>query len=463
MLRPLDLVIPCYRNAALAGDLCRSLAAVRDELAENACAVVAVNDSPEDPALAEVLAGAGFEQIVNPQNLGFVASANAGLRLALERGHDAILLNSDTSVFPGAIAEMRRVAALDPMIGFVNPRSNNAAFCSLPQDSDFASMPPAESHRIFLRLASYLPEYQYVPTAVGFCMLIKLEVLREFGLLDECYGRGYNEENDLVMRANRCGYRAVLANRAFVYHVGEASFGPSGAKRHLERANSELLGRRYPEYLLGVVRYGESARFHAEMMLPALLPDREGRLDLVFDFSSFGPYHTGTFTAGIQVLKHAAREWDKRFRVHVMVADEVRRFHRLDRIPGIFCLTPQATPRPFAVALRFAQPFEVEHMARLSRMAVVNVYAMLDPIALDCLYLDRQGLEILWGDVFRFADGVVYISDFVRDQFHLRLQRRPGLREMVCYLSLDLRDYVPRRRPAGSRGFHPGDRERFRP
>ena len=127
-------------------------------------------------------------------------------------------------MFPGAIAEMQRVAGLDPMIGFVSPRSNNATICSFPPAAGIPNLPPEQSHAVFLQLSGYLPEFHYVPVAVGFCLFIKFLILDEFGLLDEIYGRGYNEENDLIMRANRCGYRAALANHAFVYHFGEASF-----------------------------------------------------------------------------------------------------------------------------------------------------------------------------------------------------------------------------------------------
>ena len=35
---------------------------------------------------------------------------------------------------------------------------------------------------------------------------------------------GYNEKNDYIMRANRRGYSSVLANHAFVAHLGKASF-----------------------------------------------------------------------------------------------------------------------------------------------------------------------------------------------------------------------------------------------
>ena len=95
-MRPLDIVIPFYRNAALATDLCRSLEDVRRELSENCCSILAVNDSPDDPALAAVLAAlpkrlaphVPVELLVNERNLGFVNSrswkASAPLRAAYD-------------------------------------------------------------------------------------------------------------------------------------------------------------------------------------------------------------------------------------------------------------------------------------------------------------------------------------------------------------------------------------------
>ena len=56
-----------------------------------------------------------------------------------------------------------------------------------------------------------------------------------------------------------------------------------------------LHGQRYPEYAGGLAKYFESPHYQAEQMLAGLLPDSQGRLDVLFDFSSVGAYHNGTF------------------------------------------------------------------------------------------------------------------------------------------------------------------------
>jgi GT2 family glycosyltransferase len=447
--RGVDLIIPFYRNAGLVTPLFRSLLENRDELRELSCTVVAINDSPDDTELEPTLGTAvvALSQAVparlirNERNIGFVRSVNMAARQSIAARHDVLLLNSDTVVFPGALREMRKVAACDPFIGFVSPRSNNATVCSFPPQQEFRDIEPEESYAIFRQLCGYLPQYHLVPTAVGFCLLIKLEVLEEFGIFDESYGQGYNEENELIMRANRCGYRAALANHAFVYHVGESSFSISASPKHIqEEKNAALLKRRYPEYAPSINKYFDGVHCQAERLVAGMLPDPGGRLDLVFDFSSVGLYHNGTFEACKEILFRATKTW-RQFNLYVMASDEAIRFHRLDELERVFFVSP-ATQRKFAMAFRFGQPFDYEQLFRMSRIAPLNVYGMLDPIAYDCLYLDNVNLDTIWDAVFAHSDGIIYISDFVEEQFRRRFRRREGLQELVAYLSLDYRDYT---------------------
>ena len=258
------------------------------------------------------------------------------------------------------------------------------------------------------------------------------------------------------MRANRCGYRVVLANRAWVYHSGGPSFPRNGQKRsnHDDKC-TQLLERRYPEYRPSVRRYLNSERYEAEQVLAGLAPGRDRRLDLLFDFSSMGPQHNGTSSLSKEILARAPGRWNH-FNLYVMVSEEARRFHDLDQFDGVG-FVPLDVQRKFAIGLRPVQPFALEQVARLSRLAAVNVYAMLDPIMFDCQYLNSgnpDDLETLWAAVFSHADGVIYISDFASDLFHRRFQRRQGLRELVAYPSLDVEDYKNRYSQGPLKGEH---------
>jgi GT2 family glycosyltransferase len=303
------VAVPFYRNERLVAPVIGSLICCAADLASIGAEIVFYNDSPDYPALSEALhailpqAEAAFPCRIetNPQNLGFVRTMNRAVAEAVARHADLLMLNSDTEIELGALPEMVRVAALDHMTGFVNPRSNNATIATLP----LAAPPPdrAAARTAYRALARMLPAVSHVPTAVGFCMLIRWIVLAEFGGFDEIYGQGYNEENDLVMRAGRCGFRAVLANHAFVWHEGEESFSGSAVARDVwEPANRAILDARYPEYGPYTASHYDAPETIAERLLAALLPGADGRVDLAFDFSSFRAAHNGTYRAGRQLL-----------------------------------------------------------------------------------------------------------------------------------------------------------------
>jgi len=453
--RPVLIAALFYKHPELARQLGAALLRCADELRAIDGEVLLVNDSPDDPelaaALAEVTAEIGdaftWRILNNPRNLGFVESCNLAVAEAVDRGLDLLLLNSDTVVVPGAFREMVRVSRLDPMIGFVNPRSNNATLATLPYQERFRDVPPAEAEAGWRELAHLMPELSYVPTAVGFCLLIRWNILAEFGGFDEIYGRGYNEENDLIMRAGRRGYRAVLANHAFVWHQGSTSFGRSPEALALETRNRSILLARYPEYVRLIEDYFDSAEQRAEMLLGALLPGPDGRIDVALDFSTFPAAHNGTSIAGEQLLAAASELWSDRYRLFVLASPEVYDFHDYGRYGAPRC-DPHG-PEVFAAVFRVGQPFDWSTLERLIMKAATIGVFMLDTISMDCAELTSQTLSRYWSFVLEHVDLLAVTSELTGAQIERRLPIGPDVKRTRSLHSLDIADYkLPTEGPA---------------
>ena len=222
----LVIVVPFYKREDLVTSLFGSLLACAAELREIGALMVCINDSPDYPLLDETISrwfgNIEKEEIdtiyfCNSENRGFVYSSNIGIWIADRLNAHCLLLNSDTIVTAGSITEMLSVLERDEKFGLVNPRTNNATIAT------YGGKPsnPEDGYAAFSGSHKLLPEYQIVPVAVGFCLLIRAEIIIFFGYLDSVYGVGYNEENDFIMRANRRGYSSVLANHAYVAHSGK--------------------------------------------------------------------------------------------------------------------------------------------------------------------------------------------------------------------------------------------------
>ncbi|MBK8066899.1 MAG: glycosyltransferase family 2 protein [Rhodanobacteraceae bacterium] len=247
MAQPVAIIIPVYNAAAL---LQRCLAALDRCTDPQQARVLVIDDASPDPAIAPLLDAWAAASPLRPRvqrnkvNLGFVGTVNRGF--GATRG-DALLLNADTEVTPGWLDRMSTALASDPRIATVTPFSNNAEICSWPEFCRATPVPPDPERvaRAFTRAPP--PVYPDLPTAVGFCMLIRRAALDALGDFDQAtFGRGYGEENDFCLRAAGHGWRNVLADDCYVVHAGGGSFAPLGLKPGGD--NLARLLARYPRY-----------------------------------------------------------------------------------------------------------------------------------------------------------------------------------------------------------------------
>lgn len=214
--------------------------------------VMVVDDATPDPLLARALDDRAAQGSImlrrHAANGGYPAAVNTALADA--RGMDVVLLNSDTLVAPGWLEELRRVAYARADTGTVSPLSNDASILTWPDPArprPLAGGVEAVRHLMAAALRANGGRDVDIPTAHGFCMLIRHDCLRQTGAFrPELFGRGYGEENDFSMRARLAGWRHRAAPGVFVGHVGSVSFGWRRAA--LQQRNLWVLNRLFPGY-----------------------------------------------------------------------------------------------------------------------------------------------------------------------------------------------------------------------
>jgi GT2 family glycosyltransferase/glycosyltransferase involved in cell wall biosynthesis len=439
--KAIDIIVPVYKSVHLTTRCLNSLADQIQEIASSNPRLIVINDSPGEPDVLRMLeAFANRHSYVtvleNERNLGFVKSVNKGLEIACKAGRDVILVNADTETYPDTLKNLVDAAYSDPQIGFASPRSNNASFCSLPHFYGGVVANQAEAYKRWQVLSRTMPPFHFVPTAVGFYLYIKNEVIANFGFLDTEFGVGYEEENDLILRANKAGYRAVLVNNSFAYHAGSASFNllDMNLRAH-QGANLQKMANRHPEYLPLVRRYEASAHFRAETLLSQVLPAASGRVKIVFDLSAVGPHFNGTNEMSVAIIDSFYERHASTFEIDVICSQDAFEFHKLDRHEGLRRHDADLqTLERFAVGVQLGQPFSVHAISVLEDLAVVNIFGMLDTIAEDCGYLSiTHRLEVLWGHIARHANGLFFNSRFSEGSV---LARYPDAKQLSKYARL---------------------------
>jgi GT2 family glycosyltransferase len=223
----------------------------------NDCGPNADHIETEILALVSQTAGVSYER--NSRNLGFGETCNRAVFELDKSENDILLLNSDARLTEGAFDEMISVLYLDEKHGVVFPRSNNAAIATvplklLPLDEERATLDESESWAAYSLAKDELPRYAVTPVAVGFCFLVRRQLIDNYGFFDPIYSPGYSEENDFCLRVNKFGYSSIMANQAFVFHEGSRSF-PDADRIALKRRNEELMLTRYSFYRDAVAHY----------------------------------------------------------------------------------------------------------------------------------------------------------------------------------------------------------------
>ncbi|MEB3166806.1 MAG: glycosyltransferase [Cyanobacteriota bacterium] len=275
--RRILVVIPVYQDEAKTR---ACIASLYQRALPPGVRVIVVNDCSPDPVLAQFLQAAsqeyGFELIINASNLGFTGSVNlANSRRSSDE--DLLLVNADTLLPIGLIPRLAAYLDRDDRVATVTPLSNNATIATLPcigedlqffHPHDLDHLDWAASH--IASAAALLDGPVEVPTAVGFCMLIRHQAIPAGELFDVAlFGKGYGEENYFCLKATEAGFRHVLAHDVFVWHHGGASFGAEKWPQ-IEKA-SQILDRHFPHYRSSVSRFCQNDKLLMHRLAVTLL------------------------------------------------------------------------------------------------------------------------------------------------------------------------------------------------
>jgi GT2 family glycosyltransferase len=153
--------------------------------------------------------------VKNEKNLGYAAGNNVGIRHAIEKGSDyVLLLNNDTKVASNLFKIMMASLEDNEKIGIASP----VVFKGDSKDIWFSG----GKINWFLMKAVHTVNNNQKRVAdsefiSGCCMLVNRVVFEKIGLLDENFFL-YLEDVDFSFRAKKAGFRCVVLSNCQIYH-----------------------------------------------------------------------------------------------------------------------------------------------------------------------------------------------------------------------------------------------------
>lgn len=224
--------------------------------------IVVVDNGSTDGSVEAVRAHrAAVTVVALPDNAGFAAGANAGVRRALDDGAAwTLLVNNDTVPDPQLLGELyagAAVAELAPAtvpgrrprrgpLGLVVPTVTYHAPAGVVWPSAGFRRPLTLAARDTTARPPAARPYD-IDWANGCCMLVRRALWERIGPFDERY-RVYYEDHDLCLRARAAGFRLAHVPSARIAHRVAASTGPGSP------AQAFLLARSSVPYYLAHTR-----------------------------------------------------------------------------------------------------------------------------------------------------------------------------------------------------------------
>ena len=226
----LSLILPVHSQPALTTACVKAIVAAATVPYE----LIVVDDTAVPSVKEAVSRIEGASVLMNDENLGYTRSLNRGASVA--RGRFLVFVNDDTLPHPGSLEAMLACAEASSDVGVVVPmyldpsghlKEAGAIIWNDGSAAQFGWGDPDPDRSRY----GYRREVDY---GSGACLMIRADLFRQVGGLDESFSPAYYEDVDLCFAAREAGARVVYEPRARVVHVEGATAGSdvtAGAKR----------------------------------------------------------------------------------------------------------------------------------------------------------------------------------------------------------------------------------------
>ncbi len=212
--------------------------------------ILVIDNGSNDDSAAKLKRVPGITRFLQlPENIGFAAGNNVGLRIAIEEGYDyALIVNNDA--FAHKDMSVHLLAETGPDIALLSPK---ILYESDPVRIWFANgrrqptiLDLRDTGQGQLDGPQWMESHD-VDYLLGTCLLADLAAVQNVGLFDERFFF-YFEDLDWSLRFQQAGYRLRVVADALLYHRVAVSTGgeaDSPLRRYYLAASSVIFWRKH--------------------------------------------------------------------------------------------------------------------------------------------------------------------------------------------------------------------------
>lgn len=250
----LSIIVVSYNARA---DLERCLASLAAGAQTTRCEVIVVDNASTDGSAALARTFPNVQVIASPENRGFAAANNTGIRAS--SGRALLLLNSDTIVPPGAIDRLMGELSANPQATVVGPRLVDAqGRAELSFGRMITPLNELRQKRLVRGNAAGQPRIvrevermtkvrQWPDWVSGACLLVRRDAADAVGLLDDRFFM-YVEDVDFCASIRARGGRVLFTPDVEIVHLRgrSAAAAPAATRAAYRRSHLAFYRKHHP-------------------------------------------------------------------------------------------------------------------------------------------------------------------------------------------------------------------------
>jgi len=162
-----------------------------------------------------------YKLISNSENKGFAAGNNQGIKAAT--GKYVLLLNNDVLVSDRWLSKLVQALEIDENIGMVGPITNHISGRQMLTEVPYSDEPGFQqfAQQVLIQNTGKMTPRRRI---AGFAVLMQKSLYEEVGGLDEGFGSGNFEDDDLCLKVRAKGKAIIVHEAVFIHHYGSQTF-----------------------------------------------------------------------------------------------------------------------------------------------------------------------------------------------------------------------------------------------
>lgn len=369
----------------------------------------------------------------NNKKLGFIKTCNKVINELEDKVNNIILLNSNFVLMRNSLEEMINILNKSEKNGIICPRSNRGGLLKIPLRNNLKrKININESYKIYKTVKEFMPAQQIIPFATNDIMLIKREIINNYGLFDEIFESKLEAIIDFCLRVNQYGYNVVVSNKSYVYNYE--------IKLNIITTNSNILFKRYNYCNKIKDFYINKVLSPFDYFADLFSNDIYIKKRILISLYELPAAYNGTAEHALCVLKEFTKLFSKKYEIYILINKEADEFFNISKnYNNVFY---ESNIRgTFHLAYVPFQIFEMQHLILLNHICLKFVFCMQDIISIRSYYLLKDNIDRI--EVFkksiRYSNAITFISNFVlndtKNYFFEEFDRRNILTKVIYLAS----------------------------